>query len=416
MAITALPTAPQRTDSPDIFATKADSWVAALDTFTPEANALQADVNAKQLAAAASEIAAELAKTNAETAQAASESARDLSIANASGTVATGSAKDWASKTENSAVISGQYSALHWAAKAAASVASLPAGTINDLLITNDTAWSSQKINAELLIGRKIEISDKTGSYTVLDTDRSKIIRCTNTFTLSLPSAVTLGSGWFCYVQNIGAGNITIDPYSSETIDSQANVILEPDNLFLILSTGTELKCIRLNKPQPHYITTSETWVVPAGVYLINVEIRGGGGCGGAGLTNTQNIGCSGGQGGYSIKKIKTTPGSSKSITIGAGGGYGQVGGTTSFSSDFSASGGSVGLSASTGTYKAAGGTSSGGDINITGEAGYCCNISGYTGISFGGGGENSKGSGGSGAPYGANPKFGIDGLCVIWY
>jgi len=44
MAITALPDAPSRSD-PTNFATEADAWVAAMDTFTDEANALATALN-----------------------------------------------------------------------------------------------------------------------------------------------------------------------------------------------------------------------------------------------------------------------------------------------------------------------------------------------------------------------------------
>jgi len=93
MAITALPTAPSRASDPATFSDDADTWVAALATFTTEANALQTDVNAKQVLAAASAvaadlsaddaansvIAAELAETNAEAAAAAAQAAAGLS-------------------------------------------------------------------------------------------------------------------------------------------------------------------------------------------------------------------------------------------------------------------------------------------------------------------------------------------------
>lgn len=66
MPITALPSAPSRSD-PANFADKADAWVAAIDLFTTEANALQADVNSKQSLVTTSESNAATSASNAAT-------------------------------------------------------------------------------------------------------------------------------------------------------------------------------------------------------------------------------------------------------------------------------------------------------------------------------------------------------------
>lgn len=87
MPITALPTPPQRND-PANFATRGDAFMAALPTFTTEANALAADVNAKQVLAATSETNAATSETNAAN-SAASALASSNSAINAPGTNAT---------------------------------------------------------------------------------------------------------------------------------------------------------------------------------------------------------------------------------------------------------------------------------------------------------------------------------------
>lgn len=92
------------------------------------------------------------------------------------------------------------------------------------------------------------------------------------------------------------------------------------------------------------------SWTCPAGVTTVEIQIWGGGGGGGA----YNDPGCApapggyGGAGGYVHGMLPVTPGTTYTITIGAGGagnngGTGSTGGTTSFGSLISCTGGAGG-------------------------------------------------------------------------
>ena len=61
--------------------------------------------------------------------------------------------------------------------------------------------------------------STKSGAYTVVGSDRGKVLKCSGTWTLSLTAAATLGDGFVFEVVNEGAGIVTIDANLSETIN-----------------------------------------------------------------------------------------------------------------------------------------------------------------------------------------------------
>lgn len=69
-------------------------------------------------------------------------------------------------------------------------------------------------------------------------------------------------------------------------------------------------------------LTSGSTWIVPANVYSINVEVIGGGG--GGSFINSNTSGGGGGGGAYASKIFCVTPGTSYSYSVGAGGSGGS--------------------------------------------------------------------------------------------
>lgn len=126
-------------------------------------------------------------------------------------------------------------------------------------------------------------------------------------------------------------------------------------------------------------VTASQSIIIPAGVTRMHVRLWGGGG-GGGGCYSAYGAGGGGGGGGYTEGIFPVTPNASVFVTIGLGGQAApstaiytaQNGGTTSFGSFCSATGGiagagGAGIIAST---AAPGGMGFGGTLNLQGVTG----------------------------------------------
>jgi hypothetical protein len=147
--------------------------------------------------------------------------------------------------------------------------------------------------------------------------------------------------------------------------------------------------------------TSSGTFIVPAGVIQLEVEVWGGGSGSFASAPGVPSGG--GGGGGYARKRVTgLTPGAAIAVTVGTGGAAGTTsvapsgGGLSSFGSYVSASGGTTNASNSVGNapFGNIAGSGSGGDTNIQGGCG---------GNGFG----NYGGLGGGGAQGGGNQSVG---------
>ena len=153
---------------------------------------------------------------------------------------------------------------------------------------------------------------------------------------------------------------------------------------------------------------SSTTFVVPGGVNLVKSRLcrgGGGGGAGGGGLG-----GAGGGAGGYAEAVLAVTPGQSIPITVGGrgtagvnGGAPAGAGGTTSFGSTLSATGGSGGANAATYAFGGAPGVGAGGSLVLSG--GYGSDGNGGTFTFAGNGGASLFGGGGRAASGGGFPQ-----------
>lgn len=80
----------------------------------------------------------------------------------------------------------------------------------------------------------------KVGAYTVAIADRGRVIACNGTFTITLPDASVVGSGFAVAVANYGTGTITIDPFSTQTIDGATTKNLTANTMMVACAVAGE--------------------------------------------------------------------------------------------------------------------------------------------------------------------------------
>ena len=208
---------------------------------------------------------------------------------------------------------------------------------------------------------------------------------------------------------------LTIDNAQAATFAGNANL------------TGTSFGFGRLANLT--VFTSSGTWTKPVNCSGVVVEVLGGGGGGGGGSGADQGAG--GSAGGYCREYISAASlaNASYTVTVGAagtagsgGGGNGGAGGNSSFDSFCTGAGGGAGGGGLGGP--AAGGTATGGDINIAGQQGGG-RIGGAKGgdSPLGTGGTSNDftvdssgyGAGGCGANGNRAGKAGTAGIVIVW-
>lgn len=215
--------------------------------------------------------------------------------------------------------------------------------------------------------------SARTSNTQLAAADKGKLIDITSgTFSQTFASAATLGAGWWCYLRNSGSGDITLDPNSTELIDGLSTYVMYPGECRLVMCDGSALRTVVV-KPFFKVFTASDTFVEPPGYALLE-GMAWGAGASGAKTGNTNTAGGGGGGACVPFQVPATSPGTSRSVTIGAGGAAqtgasnGGPGGTTTMVGVVNAYGGGPGVQ--NGSGGTGGGISGGGQLGTTGAGG----------------------------------------------
>lgn len=120
-------------------------------------------------------------------------------------------------------------------------------------------------------------VTNKTAAYTVVTSDRGKLITTSGAggWTLSLPAAATAGAGFSVSLWNGSSGTITIDPSAAELVNGAATVEAIAGAGGVLVCTGTAWHWLPTGRP----VTTSPTDTTSA--RLLKVGDFGLGGYGG---------------------------------------------------------------------------------------------------------------------------------------
>jgi hypothetical protein len=116
-----------------------------------------------------------------------------------------------------------------------------------DISDTTDAATGTTKRNkAQYALGSQVNAQTGT-TYTYLTTDFRKLVTHTNAAAIAgtLPQAgASFPAGWFMFVQNRGAGALTITPTTS-TVDGAATLVLNQNEGAVVVSDGTNYFTLR---------------------------------------------------------------------------------------------------------------------------------------------------------------------------
>ena len=120
-------------------------------------------------------------------------------------------------------------------------------------------------------LNQAITVLQLNSSYTAGVADRAHMINWTGASgTLSLTGAATLGDDWFLYVRNNGSSALTIDPNSTETINSSTTLVMNPGDSAMIICDGSSFYTVGLGKSSVFTFDYTQINVAGTGTYTLS--------------------------------------------------------------------------------------------------------------------------------------------------
>jgi predicted aconitase with swiveling domain len=116
----------------------------------------------------------------------------------------------------------------------------------------------------------------QSSSWTVDEYDRAKAFIYTGgTGTLTLPVSMVVGDDFFVMLRNSGTGTLTIDPSSTETIDDQLTLAINPGESLILICDGSEWYTVGYGRSMLYQFTQLTKDISAGGTITLTAEEAG---------------------------------------------------------------------------------------------------------------------------------------------
>jgi len=101
------------------------------------------------------------------------------------------------------------------------------------------TIWTKDNIDGGGVVGFASTVITKSTGFTLSTAEQNNVVVCTAAITVSLLPAANAGDGFAAIIINTSAGNVTIDPDGSETINGSSTLNVRAGSSVTIHTNGT---------------------------------------------------------------------------------------------------------------------------------------------------------------------------------